>query len=119
MGLVYKTLHLADFCGKCRSICQLHGSYGCFLAVFVFCVNKTKHIPPGKLTWLAGKWTLNEDVFPIEDDFFFHCHVSLPECIKILFWVGSTGRILIFKFVFHMFLLIPSVPSGDQSCVFF
>ena len=25
-------------------------------------------LPSGKLTWLAGKWTRNEDVFPIENE---------------------------------------------------
>ena len=33
----------------------------------------------GKLTWLAGKWTRIEDVFPIENDDFPASYVSLPE----------------------------------------
>ena len=33
----------------------------------------------GKLTWLAGKWTRNEDVFPIEHGDIPASYVSLPE----------------------------------------
>ena len=35
-----------------------------------------------QLTWLAGKWTRIEDVFPIKHgDIPLHCYVSLPEGI--------------------------------------
>ena len=33
-----------------------------------------------KLTWLAGKWTRIEDVFPINHKDFPASYVSLPEC---------------------------------------
>ena len=29
-------------------------------------------LPSSKLTWLAGKWTMNEDVFPLEMMGIFH-----------------------------------------------
>jgi len=39
--------------------------------------NMLKH--PGKLIWLAGKWTRVEDVFPIENGDIPASYVSLPE----------------------------------------
>ena len=36
-------------------------------------------LPSGKLTWLAGKWSRIEDVFPIENGDFPACYVSLLE----------------------------------------
>ena len=38
---------------------------------------------------MAGWKMDNEDVFPIEDGDFPASHVSLPECIKKKYWVGS------------------------------
>ena len=41
---------------------------------------KISYYPLGKLTWLAGKWTWIEDVFPIENGDFPASHVSLLKC---------------------------------------
>ena len=39
---------------------------------------------PGKLTWLAGKWSFPIYVFLIEHGDFPVSHVSLPECISLV-----------------------------------
>ena len=42
-----------------------------------------RYLPSGKLTWLAGKWTMNESMFFLKKmGDICHYHVSLPECTQ-------------------------------------
>ena len=81
----------AETCGACTT----------FRSIALCCLTRDGtffwNVPPGKLTWLDGRSTMNEDVFPIENGD-VQCHVS--------FWVGIfLIRFLSSKKSSHMFLL--------------
>ena len=48
-------------------------------------LERSVHLPYGKLRWLAGKWSLFEDVFPIESGDF-------PAIAMLDYWSVSFGN---------------------------
>ena len=75
-----------------------------------------RNIHPKSLTWLAGRSTMNEDVFPIEDGDFPASHVSFlgnqqfTPVRKNAYFTKRNQLVVVSKFFSSMFLL----PKTDK-----
>ena len=77
-----------------------------------------RNIPPKSLTWLAGRSTMNEDVFPIEDGDVPASHVSFLGKLAVH---TCQGKCLVYKKkptccrlkVFSSMFLLPKLTSWD------
>ena len=65
-------------------------------------------LPSNKLTWLAGKWNLNED---LEDGDFTTSHVGLLECKH----AGCIEYILNYNCPWFLWIVVCNQPYLEQS----
>ena len=72
-----KHVMLPSYAGLMAEFCW---QLGCFTKNSWRIMSET--VPSGKLTWLAGKWSRIEDVFPIENGDFSIANVSLLKGIS-------------------------------------